>query len=195
MRMNPFTSFAKPHHLGFHGGVEQSEASRTSLVYLPLAEQHAENARGIYPKSHPGRAWDANQPGQEFLACKFPYPWAPHDTGIDEASELAGDMKTPRDAAGAPKGIHVSSVDVSPAIPIYQSALGLRGQLLQSAGNQQVAETMTANPGNEYTGAISGKLLLEFHSPEELVNANLLVGRGISGLVSPSLQWNSGIQS
>jgi Icc-related predicted phosphoesterase len=95
-------------------------------------------------------------PGQAVLNFHVP----PHDTNLDIAPELDGNLTPKLSLSGGFKMISVGSTAVREAIVKYQPVLGLHGHVHESRAAQKIGRTMCINPGSEYgEGVLRGVVL------------------------------------
>lgn len=75
----------------------------------------------------------------------------PHDSGLDTAVELDGELR-PVLKSGRPHEIPVGSTAVRQLIDEYRPLLALHGHIHESRGIARIGRTVVINPGSDYAG-------------------------------------------
>ncbi|MGH2750477.1 MAG: metallophosphoesterase family protein [Actinomycetota bacterium] len=83
----------------------------------------------------------------------------PHDSGIDRAPELTGDLRVVTEG-GDPKMIPVGSRAVRRLIEEHQPLIALHGHIHEARGIAHIGRTLCINPGSMYgEGVLDGALI------------------------------------
>jgi len=95
------------------------------------------------------------------IICNFHCP--PYGTKLDLAPELDKNLKVKADASG-PRFKHVGSESILKFIKEHQPFIGLHGHIHESAGFENIGNTLCFNPGSEYGEGILKGAIFEFDS-------------------------------
>jgi Icc-related predicted phosphoesterase len=94
------------------------------------------------------------------IICNFHCP--PYGTRLDLAPKLDKTLK-PVYNLGIPEFINVGSTSIRKFLEKYQPILSLHGHIHESAGTENIGETMAMNPGSEYTAGILKGVIVELN--------------------------------